>query len=646
MSESPSPSPSRAVFVSYAREDTPAAQRIAEALRSHGVEVWFDREELRGGDVWDARIRRQIGDCTLFLPVISRQTQERNKGYFRLEWKLAVEQTHLMAEGVPFLAPVVIDDTAESSAIVPPEFLKVQWTRLAGALPTTQFVEQIKRLFKAPRNATPGTRAAGATPAPPPGGKPDSGMADGKHSIVVLPFQNLSADPDNEYFSDGLTDELITDLSQIRTLRVISRNSSMQLKGTARNLKALTAELGVRHVLSGSVRKSGNAVRITAQLVDPVRDEHLWAEKYSGSIEDIFNIQEQISRRIVDALKMQLSPAEEHKLAERPINNVAALECYHRAMQEIYKFTAEGLDRALELIAMAHDIVGDNELLHAARGTVCWQYVNTTIRRDDGYIEQAEQCARQVFALNPESAVGHALLGLVRQAQGRPAEAIRSLLQSWQVDPSISHVADELGRVYMMVGREGDAVIRYQRALDIDPLSPIHQVGLFCAKMLAGDGEAMRRDAPRLLRAVPEFSILRVLLALALVQAQRLDEARTLVEAAPGEKIPTIAGRLCLWLNLALNARVAEAADCVGEDLLQRAGKVEFWSWVVAECYAYIGQDELALDWLDNALRRGFSVYPYLAEHSPIFRRLHGHARFPELLGRYKTTWELMQRVE
>ena len=181
----------------------------------------------------------------------------------------------------------------------------------------------------------------------------------GKHSIVVLPFQNLSADPDNEYFSDGLTDELITDLSQIRTLRVISRNSSMQLKGTARNLKALTAELGVRHVLSGSVRKSGNAVRITAQLVDPVRDEHLWAEKYSGSIEDIFNIQEQISRRIVDALKMQLSPAEEHKLAERPINNVAALECYHRAMQEIYKFTAEGLDRALELIAMAHDIVGD-----------------------------------------------------------------------------------------------------------------------------------------------------------------------------------------------------------------------------------------------------------------------------------------------
>src|ERR1019366_760678 len=112
-----------------------------------GVEVWFDQNELRGGDAWDQKIRRQIGDCTLFLPIISQHTQERGKGYFRLEWKLAVEQTHLMAEGIAFLAPVVVDDTTESSAVVPPEFLRVQWTRLPGALPSPQFVEQVKRLL-------------------------------------------------------------------------------------------------------------------------------------------------------------------------------------------------------------------------------------------------------------------------------------------------------------------------------------------------------------------------------------------------------------------------------------------------------------------------------------------------------------------
>ena len=115
----------RAVFLSYAREDTAAARRIADALRGFGLEVWFDQSELRGGDAWDQKIRQQIKDCALFLPLISANTQERGEGYFRLEWKLAAERTHLMAEGVPFLAPIVVDDTPDAAAAVPPEFLRL-----------------------------------------------------------------------------------------------------------------------------------------------------------------------------------------------------------------------------------------------------------------------------------------------------------------------------------------------------------------------------------------------------------------------------------------------------------------------------------------------------------------------------------------
>ena len=152
------------MFLSYAREDADAARRIADALRSHGVEVWFDQNELRGGDAWDAKIRRQIKECALFIPVISARTHERHEGYFRLEWKLAVERTHLMMEGVPFLSPVVIDDTPDANAAVPAEFLRVQWTRLTGGLPTSQFVEQIKRLLEAPRKATATFRPATTTP--------------------------------------------------------------------------------------------------------------------------------------------------------------------------------------------------------------------------------------------------------------------------------------------------------------------------------------------------------------------------------------------------------------------------------------------------------------------------------------------------
>ena len=122
----------KAVFLSYGREDTGAAQRIADALRASGVEVWFDQNELVGGDVWDQKIRRQIKECALFVPIISAQTQARTEGYFRLEWLLAAERTRLMGRTKAFLLPVCIDATKEGAADVPESFLAVQWTRLAG----------------------------------------------------------------------------------------------------------------------------------------------------------------------------------------------------------------------------------------------------------------------------------------------------------------------------------------------------------------------------------------------------------------------------------------------------------------------------------------------------------------------------------
>src|SRR4051794_37803474 len=125
----------KAVFLSYASQDAEAARRICDALRAAGVEVWFDQSELRGGDAWDAKIRKQIKECALFVPVISANTQARLEGYFRLEWKLAAQRTHTMADAKPFLVPVCIDDTRDNDAHVPEEFRAVQWTRLC--LPRT-----------------------------------------------------------------------------------------------------------------------------------------------------------------------------------------------------------------------------------------------------------------------------------------------------------------------------------------------------------------------------------------------------------------------------------------------------------------------------------------------------------------------------
>src|SRR6516225_9107931 len=139
--------PAGAVFLSYASEDAAAAERVAAALRSAGIEVWFDKSELRGGDAWDRRIRDQIHDCRLFIALISAHTQARDEGYFRREWKLAVDRTHDMLEQKAFLVPVVIDGTPERGASVPDKFHELQWTRLPGGETSPEFVERIGRLL-------------------------------------------------------------------------------------------------------------------------------------------------------------------------------------------------------------------------------------------------------------------------------------------------------------------------------------------------------------------------------------------------------------------------------------------------------------------------------------------------------------------
>src|ERR1700733_8052273 len=143
-----------AVFISYASEDAEAALRICDALRAGGIEVWLDRSELRGGDAWDALIRRQIRTCSIFIPLISASSRARAEGYFRLEWKLAVDRSHQMASDKAFLVPVVIDGTRDGDARVPEKFWEVQWTRLPGGETSPSFVERVQRLLSPPPEAS------------------------------------------------------------------------------------------------------------------------------------------------------------------------------------------------------------------------------------------------------------------------------------------------------------------------------------------------------------------------------------------------------------------------------------------------------------------------------------------------------------
>ena len=391
----------KAVFLSYAREDADAARRIAEALRAFGVEVWFDMSELRGGDAWDQKIRRQIKECTLFMPVISSQSDQRGEGYFRLEWKLAVERTHLLADGLPFLVPVVVDDTSESSASVPEQFLKAQWTRLPAGEPTPQFVDQVKRLLQGPRKSAAAPRPAShlpsssspapaartgfplwaaallgvavlalgafvvfrpaaktepapAAPAPVVPAKPvePAEPAVSEKSLAVLPFANMSEEKDSAFFTDGIQEDILTNLALISELHVVSRTSVMQYRNTTKTIRQIARELGVTYILEGSVRRAGNKVRVTGQLIRAATDEHVWAKAYDRELSDIFAIQEALTTEISDALKTAITPQQKTIIAGRATTSVEAYNNHLKARQIIFwsgvtRATMPELDRLL-----------------------------------------------------------------------------------------------------------------------------------------------------------------------------------------------------------------------------------------------------------------------------------------------------------
>ena len=322
--------PSHAVFLSYASQDAEAAQKICEALRAAGIEVFLDQSELRGGDAWDQKIRREIHDCALFIPVISANTASRHEGYFRLEWDLADQRTHMIARSRVFVVPVCLDATTEVAADVPESFQRVQWTRLPGGETPPAFVERIQapavpgavaversvrvphRRLREPVPRHPGgqsrccsrslpssSRGARRTSLLTSSGSPDTrtlrdaaprpprtptAFNPPPHSIAVLPFVNLSGDKEQEYFSDGLTEELLNSLAEINELQVAARTSSFSFKGKDTDIGTIAHKLNVGAVLEGSVRRSAHTIRITAQLINAVTGFHLWSKTYDRDL--------------------------------------------------------------------------------------------------------------------------------------------------------------------------------------------------------------------------------------------------------------------------------------------------------------------------------------------------------------------------
>jgi adenylate cyclase len=299
-----------------------------------------------------------------------------------------------------------------------------------------------------------------------------------KPSIAVLPFVNMSGDPEQEYFSDGMTEDLITDLSKVSGLFIIARNSTFTYKGKPVNVQQVGRELGVRYVLEGSVRKAGDRVRITAQLVDATTGGHLWAERYDRDLENIFALQDEVTQQIVSVLAMKVTEDEEiiqPCKCKQPCN-IEAYDTYLRGLEYLYRFTKKANAQAREIFEKSIEICPEFALAHSRLGET---HLNEWIlgwTQDPQSLEKASQLAKMTIALDNSLSEPHDLLGHVYLWKGKHEQAIAEHEQAISLDPNNAEGLAGLGSVLAWAGRPEEAVSVLKKAMRLNPIYPVYYV--------------------------------------------------------------------------------------------------------------------------------------------------------------------------
>jgi len=364
-----------------------------------------------------------------------------------------------------------------------------------------------------------------------------------KPSIAVLPFDNMSAETEHEYFSDGLTEEIITALSKAPNIFVIARNSTFTYKGKPVKVQQVAEELGVRYVLEGSVRRTGDKVRITAQLVDAIKGLHLWAERYDRNLNDIFAIQDEITLKILTSLQVKLTRGEQARIEAKGTDNLEAYLKYIQALMYRLQFNKEGLVMSQKLLeeaitldpnyanayvglgytywidvligtsqspeqsiskamAMAKKALALDDSNPRAHGLLC--YIYTIMRQHEKAIEEGERA----IALAPNYADAYAYLSLPFLFVGKPQEVILLVEKAMRLNPiPPSFYYIHLGSAYSLIGRYEDSLNAFKKVVDQSPNNMIGHIGMAASYSLLGRDEEARAEAKEVLRINPRFSL-------------------------------------------------------------------------------------------------------------------------------------------
>jgi len=668
------------VFLSYAREDSPAAERISAALRACGIEVWFDQSELRGGDAWDQQIRRQIKECALFVALISAHTQERAEGYFRLEWHLAEQRSYLMAQDQPFLLPVVVDNTADAAARVPERFRERQWMRLPGGVAPPEFTERVQRLLGLPQRAAPQDQVAPPTASSPavaaprspwllpigvaaaaaialalwwPARKHDTGIsppeapavprvnvnpggapvAENEKSVAVLAFGNLSNDRDNEYFSDGISEELLNVLQKIPGLHVAARASAFSFKGKNATVQEIGARLGVANLVEGSVQRIGSRVKVNASLSRVATGEELWSRSYTREVKDVFALQEELALAIVGELRGRLPGGESTAAVKAAVkggtSNAQAYQQYLQGRFYLNRFAENSMRKAVGYFQKAVELDPSFALswagLARAHTWICEYSTDSSGGGFDGQLASARNAVARARALEPNlpealSAQAEIQLAVDFDWAGA-AETLHRARELAPADPDLLVLASQLARSQGQLQAANDLL---HQAVALDPVKPA-ALAVLAFNLVLTRHFAEARELYR--------------------QVQDLSPTIPWAYAGPGfgyildgkydAAIDVVQNESAVWarqliVSMALWGKGKQTeSNAALEELIRAAANTA--AYQIAEAYAFRGDRDHAFQWLERA-RRQRDGGLLAVGHDPLLEKLAADARWPAFL--------------
>jgi adenylate cyclase len=461
------------IFLSYARDDVEPARQLADCISQAGHDVWWDRH-LHGGSRFATEIDRALKDAEAVVVLWSKTSVES-------AW---VQDEAAEGRDSGRLVPVTL------GAVKPPLGFRQYQTIDLGSWNGSSLPHGVEKLLDAIR------RTCGEDEREKISEQPETLLSATRGaSVCVLPFINMSGEPEQEYFSDGITEDIITDLSKVSALEVIARNTAFQFKSQLIDVKQVARTLEVSHVLEGSVRKAGNRVRITAQLIDGQTGGHVWADRYDRDLTDIFEIQDEISKAIVEALKVKLLPSEKRAIESRGTSNVEAYNLYLMARQHWVGGTASDARRPEAILRMCEqatlldpDYAQAWALMALAKAELKFWY---------GKDSNALPAAERALSLNPEAPEALVVKAQYLEEEGHQDEADRHIDRALKADPESWEVNREAARMLFRQGRISEAIPFFEKAASLMDSDYHNSAMLQCCYNSLGD-EANRLRVARM----------------------------------------------------------------------------------------------------------------------------------------------------